>query len=227
MTNSTNSASWNLNAHQLGCHINDQWLWRGLDFEIQSGERIALTGPSGSGKSLLMRRLCLLDPLQEGELFYKNQPLAQWSVPLYRTQVRYVAQKPMLWEGTVEDNFRRVYQYGQYKNQKYPADMIHKWLNLLGRPESFLTQKAHRLSGGESQLVALLRALQNDPELLLLDEPTSAMDPPLRHKVEQFLTDWQQERQTLRSWLWITHDEAQISRISNRQITLSPAGANS
>ncbi|MFM8294252.1 MAG: ATP-binding cassette domain-containing protein, partial [Microcystaceae cyanobacterium] len=64
-----------------------RWLWRGVNFEVNAGDWWGIVAPSGTGKTLLLRNLVLLDPLQQGQVSYQGKPLSAWSLPLYRSQV--------------------------------------------------------------------------------------------------------------------------------------------
>jgi putative ABC transport system ATP-binding protein len=92
------------------------------------------------------------------------------------------------------------------------------WLERLGRPPSFLDLEASHLSGGEAQLMALLRALQLDPDVLLLDEPTASLDAATTERVEQLLRRWLAEAP--RACLLVSHDGAQLRRLAGRQLPL-------
>ena len=86
-----------------------RWIWRGLDLDLHPGESLAVTGPSGTGKTLLLRALAGLDPLDEGTVYLEGRPQAAWAAPLYRARVLYVAQRPALFDGTVADNLARPF----------------------------------------------------------------------------------------------------------------------
>ena len=94
-----------------------------------------------------------------------------------------------------------------------------EWLASVGKQAPFLDQQHAELSGGESQIVALLRAMQLKPNVLLLDEPTSALDADTSRKVETLLIDWVQATND-RSFIWVTHDTQQAQRVSNRTLRM-------
>ena len=95
-----------ISAHRLGRRRpgSSDWLFRELTVELDPGNRLALVGPTGSGKSLLLRALALLDPLDEGELRWRGSTVGDEAVPAYRGRVHYLQQRSPLIEGTVEDN---------------------------------------------------------------------------------------------------------------------------
>jgi putative ABC transport system ATP-binding protein len=96
---------------------------------------------------------------------------------------------------------------------------VSDWLHHLGRQPSFLTKDAEHLSGGEAQLMALLRALQLEPQVLLLDEPTASLDEGTTLKVESLLKEWQAEGE--RAIVTISHHPDQMARFCDRLLDLA------
>jgi len=182
--------------------------------------RLGLVGPSGSGKTLLLRSLVQLDGADEGKVKFEGKFFADWSLPLLRTQVIYLPQRPVLFEGTVRDNLQMLFQLSAHRIRRYEGDRISSYLNQLNRSESFLDQAAPRLSGGEAQILGLLRALQLEPQVLLLDEPTASLDPDSTARVEALLEDWRRADER-RACIWTSHDAAQIERVTDAKLDLS------
>jgi putative ABC transport system ATP-binding protein len=165
-----------------------------------------------------MRNLVLLDPFQQGEVRFEGKPLADWSLPTYRSRVMYLPQRAIAFEGTVQDNLKQVFDLGAYRQRQFDPAIIQTWLTRLGRGPEFLKLNGARLSGGEAQILALLRALQLDPQVLLLDEPTASLDATTTAQVEALLHDWLQSPN--RACLLTSHDTDQIRRVTYRQINL-------
>lgn len=207
-----------LSADNLGRHLAGHWLWRGVSFELWPGQCLALVAPSGAGKTLLMRTLALLDPLQEGQIYFQSKTLAEWSLPHYRSQVIYLPQRAISFEGTVQENLMQAFQLSIHRHRLFARERIDAWLAELGRSPQFLNLKGTELSGGETQLLALLRALQLDPQILLLDEPTASLDAETTARVEQLLCGWL--TQPGKACLLTSHDVAQRQRLTHRQIQL-------
>jgi len=207
-----------LSVQQLGRHLSKQWLWQRVSFDIWEGDGVGLVAPSGTGKTLLLRNLVLLDPLQQGQIRFAGKQLQDWSLPLYRTRVMYLPQRATAFEGTVSDNLKQVYELRVYHQRHFDAEKIEYWLSKLGRGPDFLTRNSLNLSGGEAQILALLRVLQLDPQILLLDEPTSSLDAETTLRVEALLQEWL--TQPSKACLLTSHDQEQIRRITNRQINL-------
>lgn len=208
-----------LTVENLGRQVEQRWLWRGVSFELLPQMRLGLVGPSGSGKTLLLRSLVQLDSVQEGRVCFGEKPLADWSLPLYRTQVIYLPQRPTLFEGTVEENLQMVFQLAAHQQRHYRREQVANYLGQLHRSENFLAQAAPRLSGGEAQILGLLRALQLEPQVLLLDEPTASLDPESTARVEALLEHWLRADPS-RACIWTSHDGAQLERVTNGRLDL-------
>ena len=208
-----------LKAQGLRFAIVGRTLWQQLDLVLHAGERLAVAGASGSGKTLLLRTLAGLEPMQAGELWFHDRPLSQWSMPAYRARVVYVAQRPALPDALVEAALQVPFGFRVHRHQRYPATRARQLLALLGRDEKFLQQRTDRLSGGEGQIVALLRALLIAPDVLLLDEPTASLDAAAVAAIETLVASWLHERPQ-RACVWTSHDRQQLERISDRVLLL-------
>lgn len=190
------------------------------DFSLHAGERLALIGASGSGKSVLLRALALLDAPSSGEVLWLGEPVTAPLIPHFRSRACYLSQRAALVEGSVMDNLRLPFTLKHNRQYRFDADTAARLLALAGKPRSFLDKAGTDLSGGEAQLVALVRALLLTPQVLLLDEPTSALDPQSVAGVETLVMNWLDESPNDRALLWITHDHAQARRISTRTLTM-------
>jgi len=202
----------------LGRKLAQRWLWRGVSFELPAGHCLGLVAPSGAGKTLLLRNLVLLDPIDEGEVSFEARPLSQWQLPTYRAKVVYLPQQPAYFEGTVADNLKHIFKFAAHSHRRYNPLQIEDWLAQLGRRSEFLNRQAVQLSGGEAQILALVRALQLEPTILLLDEPTASLDAKTTAQVEALLENWLAERD--RACILTSHDPTQIDRITHWQLPL-------
>lgn len=203
-----------LEAADVGRRAGEQWLLRGLSCEIHPGDRIAVVGPSGSGKTVLLRLLALLDPPDAGQIRWQQTVPQGNEIPEFRSQVIYLHQRPVLNEGSVEENLQRPYSLQAHQPRRFSRPRIIDWLQKLGRDESFLAKQQRDLSGGEAQLTGLLRAIQLDPAVLLLDEPTSALDPGATRMVETLVGKWHAELPDQRAVVWVTHHREQLQRVA-------------
>ncbi|MFM2060617.1 MAG: hypothetical protein RLZZ507_287 [Cyanobacteriota bacterium] len=209
-----------LSGENLGKKIQNQWLWRNLNFELLSGESVAVVGASGSGKSQLLRAIAHLDSIQSGKFLWQGKPIDSQYIPRYRSQVIYLHQRPALWEGTVEDNLKQVYRLAIHRHQVYNQQLIIDYLQILHKPIDFLHRPVSAISGGEAQIVAFLRALQLSPLVLLLDEPTASLDAETASCLEALVTAWQKQ-DPQRAYLWTSHNPTQLERITNRTIQIT------
>jgi len=198
----------------------DGWLLDHVSLRVPRGSRIAISGPSGSGKTLLLRALAMLDAVDEGELLLEGRPILRPQIPDYRRRVIYLHQRPALIETRVEAALRRPFALGVHRGRSFDRGRIVRMLEHLGRHAGFLGKPVGDLSGGESQLVALLRAMQLDPSALLLDEPTAALDPEAKAAVERLVGEWFHEQPEARAVLWVTHDAQQAQRMGSRLLRM-------
>jgi putative ABC transport system ATP-binding protein len=211
-----------LQARQLG-RIDPQsqaTLLAPTDCSLHASERVALIGASGSGKSVLLRALALLDAASSGEVLWLGEPVAAPLIPHFRSRACYLAQRAALVDGSVLDNLRLPFILKHNRQYRFDAATAMRLLDLAGKPRSFVDKAGAELSGGEAQLVALVRALLLAPQVLLLDEPTSALDPQSVAAVETLVMNWLDEFPKERAFMWITHDPDQARRISTRTLTM-------
>lgn len=194
-------------------------LLEGVSLAVAAGERIGIEGPTGAGKSLLLRALSLLDPIEGGAVVFRGSPVADSGVPAYRSRVAYLHQSPALVEGTVEENLRLPFALRIYRGRSFDRERAVELLEALGREPSFLAKRTDDLSGGERQVTALVRLLQLAPEVLLLDEPTAALDPASTALAEELIVRWVDAGE--RATVWVTHDPAQAARVATRRLRLA------
>ena len=197
-----------------------RWLLDDASLRIACGDRVTVAGPSGSGKSLLLRALALLDPLDSGEVLWHGWPVRRERVPGFRCQAIYVHQRPALSGESVEAAIRLPLALGAHRGRQFDRERILGWLDELGRDASFLAKTPGDLSGGELQIVALVRALQLDPAVLMLDEPTAALDRGTTGAAEGLLDRWVAESPDARALVWVTHDVAQAQRTTRRVVRM-------
>jgi UDP-glucose/iron transport system ATP-binding protein len=195
-------------------------LLSGICLEVSAGDRTAVVGPSGAGKTLLLRAIAMLDTIDAGFIEWNGAPVRGRAVPFFRKSVIYLHQRPAFVDGTVEDNLRLPYSLGVHRGTSFERRQAVQFLEQLGRDETFLAKNARDLSGGEGQLVALVRSLQLGPSVLLLDEPTASLDAGSTRAVEALLAGWLSERPGERAFLWVSHDQEQARRVALRELRI-------
>jgi len=179
---------------------------RDLSFSLSESELVCLSGPSGAGKTLLLRSLADLD-VNQGAVYLQGVQREQMLPTEWRRQVGYLPAESRWWSETVGEHFARV-----------QADI----LGQLGFEAGVLGWQAERLSSGERQRLALARLLCNQPRILLLDEPTANLDPVNIQRVERLVTEYLHRHQA--ACLWVTHAADQIKRIAGRALYLDTHG---
>jgi putative ABC transport system ATP-binding protein len=199
---------------------NESVLLRDVSLAVGAGDRLGLAGPSGAGKTVLLRALARLDPVNEGEILWQGAAVHGSHVPAFRTKVMYLHQRPVLVEGSVEHNLRLPFSFRERRHRQFDRGRIVAWLQSLGRDERFLAKQNQDLSGGESQLAGLLRALELDPQVLLLDEPTAALDALATGLVEQLIAKWFAERPAERAYVWVSHNTEQTEKMCGRIVRM-------
>lgn len=204
-----------LDVQEIGYSQQGTELLAPLSFRLNAGERLVLTGVSGSGKSTLLKIVASLLEPTTGLLLFKGEPVARLKPEYYRRQVSYCFQTPTLFSETVRDNLVLPWQLRQ---KKADPTLLRGWLERVGLPGDLLEKPVAQLSGGEKQRVALLRNLQFLPDILLLDEITSALDEENKQLVNQLIDELAGEHGI--AAIVITHDKAEIDR-AQRLITLS------
>jgi UDP-glucose/iron transport system ATP-binding protein len=172
----------------------------------------ALVGPSGAGKSTLLRLLNRLADPDSGTIDYRGQDVREYDVLELRREVALVPQLPALLPGTVAENV----SFGPRLCER-ECD-LGEALTLAGLGGSFANRSAAQLSVGEQQRVMLARALALRPAVLLLDEPTAALDERSRDAVERTLLDLRDRLSA--SLIIVTHDPAQARRLGDRTVAL-------
>ena len=175
-----------------------------VSFELETGECVALQGPSGAGKTLLLRALADLDP-SEGRVDLDGTERSSVTGPEWRRRVTYVAAEPGWWAETVGDHFA----------DWAAAEALRKAL-LLSEIER--TRSVQSLSTGERQRFAIIRALLLEPSVLLLDEPTGPLDDDATSAVEAQMAE---ARKNGTAIFWVTHDRAQAERVAERVLMIS------
>ncbi|MGE5138087.1 MAG: ABC transporter ATP-binding protein, partial [Rudaea sp.] len=158
----------------------NRWALRGVSFEVRRGETVALFGPTGAGKSTIFSLLLRFNAPTTGEISIDGMPLEQVPPGEWRQQLAWVPQRPHLLHKSIFENIRLARPDATFEDVKQAAReaQLEEFIHSL--PEAYETvvgEHGARLSGGEAQRLALARAFLRDAPILLLDEPTSSVDP--------------------------------------------------
>lgn len=180
--------------------------------EIKQGEVLTVVGPNGAGKSTLLLALARLLKPARGDIRFRGRPLEQWDELEYRRRISFVFQAPLLMDMTVEQNVALGLTFRGVSKQE-TLERAGRWMKALGI-ESLAKRRASQLSGGEAQRVSLARAFVLEPELLLLDEPFAALDPPTHAKLLDDLSMILRENQ--RTAVFVTHNLKEAATLSHR-----------
>lgn len=190
--------------------INNRPLLEPVSFDLNPGEFTLLTGPSGSGKSTLLKIIASLQTQTGGTIHFKGEDIARLKPEAYRQQVSYCFQTPTLFGDTVRDNLALPYEI---RGKKMDVEKVKAWLTRVHLSANMLDKRTQELSGGEKQRVSLLRNLQFLPDILLLDEITSALDEENKQNINQIIAGLVAEHSL--AVLWVSHDQNEIRHAQN------------
>lgn len=183
-----------------------------LDLKALRGELVTIMGASGSGKTTLLRLINRLSEADSGNVFLNGRDIRDYAPMELRRKVGMVLQLPVMFRGSVRDNIA-------FGMKLWGGNIdVEALAKACGIPESLLNADAEQLSVGEKQRVCIARALANQPEVLLLDEPTSSLDAKSAEKIEELLLNLRRERNL--TVLWVTHEREQAERIGGRRLIL-------
>jgi len=179
-----------------------------LTFEVADGECFAVEGPSGVGKTRLLRAIAALDPA-EGQVFLDGEERNEMRADRWRKLVRYASSEPGWWTETPREAFPRS-----------PAldDSLYRLLGTVDLDASYLDRPLSTLSTGERQRLAFVRAIIDEPRVLLFDEPTAALDPASAALIEELIRF---QLLSSRSVVVVTHDAGLSKRLPHARLQLA------
>jgi tungstate transport system ATP-binding protein len=180
--------------------------------EILRGETLAIVGPNGAGKSTLLLVLARLIKPARGQIIFNGSRISQMDDLEYRRKISFVFQDPLLMDMTVEKNIALGLRFRGISKEE-ACMRVGRWSQAMG-VDSLLGRRADQLSGGEAQRVSLARAFVLDPELLLMDEPFSAVDPPTRAQLLKDLSNLL--AQDHRTTIIVTHNLKEAAQVGDR-----------
>jgi len=201
---------------EVGLARSGRQVLESVSAEIPAGAT-AIVGPSGAGKSTLLRLLNRLADPDTGTIDYRGRPLTERDPLELRRRVSLVPQLPALLAGTVEGNLAYAARLADTE-----LDCVRS-LRLAGLGPGFAEREVSQLSVGEQQRAMLARALAQQPDVLLLDEPTAALDPAARDAIEATLGELRRELEI--SLVVVTHDPEQARRLGEWVVRMENGGA--
>lgn len=192
-----------------------------ITVDFSAGDYVSIVGPSGSGKSTFLRLCCSLISPTAGTILFHGKDVFQENPMELRKKIGYCFQEPVLWGKSADDNLSFPFQV---RKQEIDQKKISGLLADFGLDESCRKSEIKNLSGGEKQRIALIRTLLFEPEILLLDEVTSALDAENTKLVEKVILDLNQRGITI---LWVTHNDAQSRKYAGKLLTIENGGIKS
>lgn len=186
-----------------------------LNFEIQHGELFVLIGPSGCGKTTTLKMVNRLIPISDGAIYIKERNIQDYDLNELRWDIGYVLQQIALFPHmTIEENISIVPELKKWSREKI-KQRVAELMDMVGLdPKLYLQRKPIELSGGQQQRIGVCRALAADPEIVLMDEPFSALDPISREKLQDDVKSL--HRNIKKTTIFVTHDMQEALKIADR-----------
>ena len=197
----------------------------GVSFRIERGNIVGLVGESGSGKTTIGRTLVKLVPATSGEAFWKGRdilPLPEKEFRPLRRQIQYIFQdpygslNPRMTVGAIIGEALEIH-FGELSGSER-ADRVASLLSRVGMDPAMMARHPHQFSGGQRQRIGIARALAVEPELLICDEPVSALDVSVQAQIVNLLADLREELGL--AMLFIAHDLAVVEHLSDQVLVL-------
>jgi osmoprotectant transport system ATP-binding protein len=186
-----------------------------VELEIKQGEFFVIIGPSGCGKTTTLKMINRLIPLSDGTIYIKGKKISEYDIHELRWNIGYVLQQIALFPHmTIEENIAIVPELKQWERDRI-KQRTDELLEMVGLDhQTYANRKPSELSGGEQQRVGVIRALAADPEILLMDEPFSALDPLSREKLQDDMLDL--KKNLKKTTVFVTHDMQEALKLADR-----------
>lgn len=203
-----------LRLENVGFEAGGQQILKKIHLTVEKGKIVTVTGPSGGGKSTLLKMMGMLISPTSGTIYYKGQDMLDYEPTEYRKEVSYFFQNAVLFDDTVRENLAFP---ARIREDRFDEARAKNGLETLQLPTSYIDKPIKDLSGGERQRVALIRNLMYPPKVLLMDEVTSSLDKENREIIISFIQQLNKNEEV--TILWITHNQDEIDA-SNEVITI-------
>ncbi|URZ87464.1 ABC transporter ATP-binding protein [Floricoccus penangensis] len=186
-----------------------------INLQIREGEIFVLVGPSGSGKTTSLKMINGLIPVTSGEILFKGKDIHEYDLQKMRWQMGYVLQQIALFPNmTVKENIELIPSMLKWSKEDM-KDLASNLLQEVGlSPEKYLKRYPKELSGGEQQRVGIIRAIASKPDIILMDEPFSALDPISRESLQNLVLDIHKNLQT--TIVFVTHNMQEALLLADR-----------
>ncbi|MGW9102699.1 ABC transporter ATP-binding protein [Priestia megaterium] len=188
---------------------------KSLNFTINKGEIFVLIGPSGSGKTTTLKMINRLIAISGGTIFINGKKISDYDIHELRWSIGYVLQQIALFPHmSIEENIAIVPEMKNWNKEKI-SRRVNELLEMVGlEPETYRHRKPSELSGGQQQRVGVVRALAADPEIIIMDEPFSALDPITREKLQDDILELQ--KSIKKTIVFVTHDMQEALKLGDR-----------
>ncbi|WP_066307029.1 ABC transporter ATP-binding protein [Bacillus sp. FJAT-29814] len=186
-----------------------------LNLTIYKGEFFVLIGPSGSGKTTTLKMINRLIDISEGTILINGKKISDYDIHELRWNIGYVLQQIALFPHmTIEENIAVVPEMKRWGKEKI-GERVDELLEMVGlEPQTYKHRKPSELSGGQQQRIGVVRALAADPEIILMDEPFSALDPISREKLQDDILNLQ--KTIKKTIVFVTHDMQEALKLGDR-----------
>ena len=197
----------------------DDVVLENFNLEIEKGDFVVIIGTSGCGKTTALKLINRLITPEKGEILVNGKNIANEDIITLRRHIGYSIQGNLLFPHmTVRDNILYVPDLYKEKDEEYDRKAVQKWLKLVDLPEEYLERYPKQLSGGQQQRVGIARAMANEPEILLMDEPFGAIDAITRTQLQKKIKAIHE--QTGVTIVFITHDINEAIHLGNKVVIM-------
>ena len=208
--------------HSVGKQLGGNWIFRNLDLLLPSEQVTALVGESGSGKTTLLQLINAIHVADEGAVRVRGEPIPDRNIESFRRRIGYAVQGARLFPHmSVKKNVSILARMEGWTESAI-KERVDSLFELLGLDPDLLERYPYELSGGQQHRIGLCRALMLNPDLLLLDEPFSAIDPMTRHEIHEELVKMQERWQF--SALLVTHDLREAVKLGSFLVVMEQGG---
>ena len=197
----------------------DNTILKDFNLKIEEGDFVVMIGTSGCGKTTALKLINRLITPESGEILVNGKNIANEDIINLRRHIGYSIQGNLLFPHmTVRDNILYVPDLYDKKDEEYNKKALKKWMKLIDLPEDYLKRYPKQLSGGQQQRVGIARAMANEPEILLMDEPFGAIDAITRTQLQKKIKAIHE--QTGVTIVFITHDISEAIHLGNKVVIM-------